>query len=255
MPGAGGSIRTAPGMTAPLTKRMGHEFCGAPPHYSTLQALRFGQVLGFRGSRQLSESVACSPLAARLGTPEEEAQWLSVIQWMAGAPDLDPAAVRPIIEFLQARFAADPCFSMKGRSVRALLELACEWRLRSQAPEGEEQSFRPSGFQAHQGPVSGAGDVIWVIDEILDSRALWVEGIAMHHCVHEYAYQIAEGECSIWSVRTVRGRGQMRALTVQVDHEMRAIVECCGPCNRAPSDAELSVLRFWAEENALRIDL
>src|SRR4051794_33692909 len=76
---------------------MAHHFVQAPHHLSVASALRWGQVRGLGGSKDLASAV----IATRLGHSfEDEAFWRTVIHFFANQPTLDPARVGPIVDYL-----------------------------------------------------------------------------------------------------------------------------------------------------------
>ena len=70
--GSGRNIRTAD-LPLPYTKKMAHEFLQAPDHFTVEAALRWGQVRGLGGSKELALAIA----ATRLGRSfESEDFWV-----------------------------------------------------------------------------------------------------------------------------------------------------------------------------------
>src|SRR5262249_47927660 len=63
----------------------------------------------------------------------------------------------------------------------------------------------------------------WTITEILTSRALFLEGQAMRHCVATYQERCVRRQVSIWSMQIETQRGQYRVLTIEVDLAKRTI--------------------------------
>ena len=88
--------------------------------------------------------------------------------------------------------------------------------------------------------------------ELLHPADLEEEGRCQHHCVAGYAWQVASRRCSIWSLRVNRSGSLRRVLTLQV-RPPGIIVQCRGRGNRAPTKEEREFVRFWSEENGLRV--
>ena len=83
--GLGRNIRTAD-IPLMLTKRMAHEFSLAPDHYSIDKALRWGQVRGLGGSKELARAI----VATRLGRSfEHEDFWRTVVHFFVNHPELE----------------------------------------------------------------------------------------------------------------------------------------------------------------------
>jgi hypothetical protein len=146
---------------------------------------------------------------------------------------------------------------MKGRTIRSLTRGMEEWH-RQLAMEKSLYGlrFEPSGlsegiWELKTRHGAGAGKIIWTMEEILCSKELQEEGRLMKHCVYSYTTTISKGICSIWSLRV---EGQ-RALTVEVDHGARKIVQARGKCNRPAKPAEINLLLRWARENRLEVGI
>ena len=94
---------------------------------------------------------------------------------------------------------------------------------------------------------------VWTITELLTSRALFLEGQAMRHCVATYAERCVRRQTSIWSMQVENKRGRHRLLTIEVDLPKRTICQARGKCNRLPQPAEREVMDRWAAQQGLRI--
>jgi PcfJ-like protein len=94
---------------------------------------------------------------------------------------------------------------------------------------------------------------VWTITEILTSRALFLEGQAMRHCVATYKEHCVRRQVSIWSMQVETQRGRQRALTIEVDIPKRAICQVRGKCNRWPSANERAIVERWAAGEGLRV--
>src|SRR5262249_17172258 len=140
--GLGRNIRTAD-VPLPMTKRMAHEFCQAPDHYTVDMALRWGQVRGLGGSKELARALG----ATRLGRSfEHEGFWRPVVHFLVHHGELGLAYVGPIVDYLYeqgfvpqedlieegelAIAPPQPNLSMKGRTPRSLLRQRAEWQAR-----------------------------------------------------------------------------------------------------------------------------
>src|SRR5687768_18237939 len=79
---------------------------------SVLQALRWGQVMGLGGVQRLARAVVASRLRDRL---PDEPFWLTVVQFLARHPMLDPHQVGPLVDYLFAqRFEREPARVVGG---------------------------------------------------------------------------------------------------------------------------------------------
>jgi hypothetical protein len=268
--GRGENIRTAK-LPLRLTKAMAHLFTRAPHHYSAVAALRWAQVRGLGGSQALARAVVGTRLGKVL---ENEEFWESVLHFFVNHPCLDLAQVGPVVDFLQyQRFewkegvSADgvfgkqppprPDYTMKGRTVASVLRQVEEWHKELGRETNQPSiSWRHAPFNEFrlvQGE-EGLGNMrMWTITEILTSRALFLEGQTMRHCVATYKERCIQRQVSIWSVQVETQRGRQRALTIEVDIPQRTIRQVRGKCNRLPSANERAIVERWAAVEGLRI--
>jgi hypothetical protein len=268
--GRGDSLRTA-GVPLPLTRAMAHQFTLAPHHYRVRQALRWAEVRGLGGSEPLARAVAATRLGREFG---QEDFWLSVLRFFVANPGMDTVHVGPIVDFLHhQKFVGKevfvpgqgvvheepprPDYSMKGRTVASLLRQVAQWHRELNAddrvPAVSWRRSRIGEFQYVEG--DGAAEALryWTIRELLDSAALFREGLALRHCVAVYAGPCARRETSIWSMQLDTGKGPRRALTVEVDLERSLVGQARGRANRRPRASERVVLERWAAREGLRV--
>jgi hypothetical protein len=260
--GAGGSLHDAVKtglMPVPLTRRMCHDVLRSPGESSLLAAVRRAQVRAAGGDASLSRTWNRTRAGGRLHNRQDEEFWQTVLDWLCRNPMLPHTEVGPLADYIENRRGESPGFSMKGRSVPAMLRGMREWH-RDLAKGGAlHGSFRPSGLQPMDIDRSrrvGSGTPIreiWHVREILDSRSLADEGRAMSHCVLSYARWIQSGECSIWTLTLEDDTGHWRRLTIEVRPSLRRIVQARGRFNRLPEERDRIALRAWAGRNNLEI--
>jgi hypothetical protein len=267
--GLGRNIRTAD-IPLRLTKRMAHEFSLAPDHYSVHMALRWGQVRGLGGSKELARSI----VATRLGRSfEHEDFWRTVVHFFVNHPELDPMHVGSIVDYLHdQRFVAyqefaeegpvsddppQPNLSMKGRTPRSLLWQLGEWHAWLRRTKRFQELRWPRStigeFRLEVEPHEGEPGC-WTIRQLLSSSELYREGVAMRHCVATYAWSCRYGSTTIWSMRFERGGRRHRALTIEVDTRTRTIWEASRRANARPSARHRSILEQWARQEGLKIE-
>ena len=269
--GRGGSIRTA-NLPLPFTRAMAHHFAQAPAHYTVAAALRWGQVLGLGGPRELARAV----VATRLGREfANEDFWLTVLRFFVLHPAMDLTHVGPVVDFLHAqRFAVRevfvpgqgvvrqgpprPDYAMKGRTVASLLRQVEEWhRQLGQDASTSARTWprsRVGEFQYLEGTEQQENLRCWTIRELLTSGELMQEGQAMRHCVACYVQDCVQRRTTIWSLQLDTGGGPRRALTVEVDPARKTIRQARGKGNRPPRQAERAVLETWAAREGLTSD-
>jgi hypothetical protein len=255
----------------PMTHRAAHFFLLAPEEFTVVAALRWGQIQALDGSESLARAVAETCLSE---LQEDEPFWLSVIHFFVNHPELPLSQVGPVVDYVRVRKsgfggnpALEPEFTMKGRTVEALLKRMAEWHeALARLDRKGRHTWSPSGIspleRIEKDPLS-SGTCYWRVVEIIDCMALAEEGRSMRHCVRSYQSACLKGETSIWSLRlsfsdnpTVR-----RLLTIQVNNQRRAIVQVRGNCNQPLSAMRghrrmmlaREVLRDWARQRNLGI--
>lgn len=240
-------------LPVPLTRRLCHRFLSLPADTpGIVKGLRIVQIDSYGGTHSLKNVLLQTALGRTLHSPESEIFWDTAIRWFCDNPMLDTAQVGPLMDYIYHCLAENPDFSMKGRSVVAMLNGMHEWHdTLSKIRRLKGVEFKPAGFEearwAYKTTDKPARDE-WTITEILSSKELAAEGTALRHCVYSYARSIAEGRCSIWSVR----KNDERMITVEVNNRTREIWQARGFCNRLPKPFEESVIRRWAALNNLK---
>jgi hypothetical protein len=269
--GSGRNIRKAD-LPLPYTKRMAHHFLEAPDHFTVEAALRWGQVRGLGGSKELARAV----IASRLGSSFESGDfWLMALHFLVNHPELDPIHVVPIVSYLyDQRFelqehldpssgevvwrSAQPNLSMKGRTPRSLLRQVADWQrdlsLRARRPVLRWPGSGIGGFRLAEPGLDGDGPRVWMIRELLSILELRAEGGAMHHCVADFVGCCLKGRSSIWSMTVEDREGPHRVLTIEVDPATRRVVQARRWCNEGPHPKDREVLGLWARARGLAVE-
>lgn len=265
--GIGKNIRTAD-LPLPLTSRGAHLFLLAPGDLSIDAAMRWGQAQALGAEPRLCRAL----VATRLAEPQEDEEfWKSVLHFFVNNPMLDPHHVGPIIDFIHnRRFQVqpvrgpfgdmvtgipEPLFSMKGRSVPALLLRVEEWhrelnREKRKAqlewePRPDIHPFEYVECDHEEHPI-----LYWTIHELTSRQELQEEGKTMRHCVASYDSSCASGNSSIWAlrVRTPLEEKARSVMTIEVHNHRRAIVQARGRCNKTSTARQAG---FWLKEAPL----
>jgi hypothetical protein len=261
---AGGSLYQAVKsglMPVPLTRAMCHELLSRGGEAGFLAAVRKVQVRAAGGSARLFAAWIGTRAGRRLHAREDEEFWQTVLAWFCANPMVPQADVAPLVDYIEHRRAEAPGFSIKGRSVLALMRALREWHghlAREKASAG--RTFPPCGLKRmdiDQTRVDGARRQIevWHFREILDAATLADEGRAMGHCVFAYAPRIERGECAIWTLTLEDNDGHWRRLTIEVRPALRQIVQARGRFNRLGEPRDLLALNAWATRNELEVRL
>lgn len=265
--GAGRNIRKAR-IPLPYTKMMAHHFTLAPDHFTVEMALRWGQVRGLGGAKDLAGAI----VATRLGRSfEHEDFWRTVIHFFINNPTIERSLIGPVVDYLHARrFVPEevlvedgervflgppqPDLSMKGRTPRSLSRQVAEWHERlKRPPRATTLRWGRSGIgeYRHEFEDEARGARCWTIRELLSSGELYREGEAMGHCVATYAGACARRETSIWSMR-FEGRGRrFRVATIEVEPSTRMLLQARGRGNSLPNAKVRSVMERWAGQEGL----
>lgn len=254
-----------------LTKKMAHCFMRAPDDVSIVQAMRWGQILGLGGCKRLARIILGTGLGESF---EHDEFWLTVIRWLIAHPMLDLEHVGPMIDYLRhQRFVPEVCYvgpgqdeevrpsqpalSMKGRTPEALIRKVNQWH-RSLASDNRHQvqQWAPHGLKGLEfveGSKKGDNLKLWTIRELLSSKALFVEGRQLKHCVATYASSCARGHCSIWTMEVETLKGRSKLLTIEVLKGSQLICQIRGKANRLPTGKEEQIIRRWADSTGLRV--
>jgi hypothetical protein len=246
-----------------FTRMMAHAFLQAPTDLTVEEALRWSQVIGMGGDEALARSLLATPLGDSF---ENEEFWVTVVQFFANNPMLDPSQVGPMVDFIryhkyqpQETVAEGgrieygppplPDFSMKGRTVAALLQRMDEWHERLAKESRIHRTwFRPSGISSfdYEEPMGDNDDSArrWTIRELLSSKELQMEGRAMSHCVGSYSGSCARGSTSIWSLQVeFPDHTTQHVLTIAVKNDTRAITQVRGKRNAPPTGKATGIKR------------
>ena len=260
--GAGGSPRMA-GAPIAMSKQQIEFFAEVPAAWTMPEHVwRIRAYLDARGlgaAPEQARDLGLSNLGdSRLSglIAERRAFWLSVLRFLIRHPEFPVRQVNQLTDFLAAQkfgqHAPAPGMSMKGRSPIGLLREMLIWQDAVARGATFRGAFKPSGRKGFETDAAdGAG--VWTIVELLSSREVLEEGLAMRHCVANYIGHCAMGRTSIWSLKRVSRTGRAtRRLTLEVDFTGQ-IAQARGLGNRWPTAEEKDVLRRWAEAETLTI--
>ncbi len=261
-----------------MTRRMEREFLRAPHDLSAVEALRYAQVLGMGGERDLAGAV----LDTRLGMETQNDDfWRTVIGFFIREHEkgMSLEHVGPIVDCLQGlRFTRTsvetnrgreyrkpprPDLEMKGRNLRSVLAMVEQWHeeLAKTNPRNGKV-WRPSRFRDFQfleyrdvrdDRERGIRRVVitWKLQELLSSEELFREGRAMRHCVSLYDRDCAHGRASIWSLTREQEGVTRRRLTIEVDPRTARIRQVQGPRNTRPDPTGDAIVQRWMRREGL----
>lgn len=255
----------------PLTRQMARHFLSAPKEYLIEEALRWGQVRGMGGSRQLVQSL----LGSRIGTNfENHSFWIATIHWLIRHPSFDHVQIGPLIDYihqtqlgnasletnaaLQEREFEKPTFQIQGQTPASLLQRIHRWhgelRQQNNQPNLGWFSSGIGSFEFSEGVLTSGTSRIWTIIELLSRKELFLEGQTLRHCVARYDQACAHGGSSIWSLGVAKNNGcRKRVLTIEVTNRTKVICQVRGKANRFASQKEMEIIGRWARQEQLTV--
>jgi hypothetical protein len=266
--GMGKSLRTI-GFPIKLSKRMAHEFAGAPAQFSIEFALRWSQVRGLGGTDELAYAIA----STRLGNDfDNDDFWITVIHLFINTHRINLGQVGGIVDYLndqkfeperviigeETEINLDPLqpeLTIKGRTVASLMRRVEEWRALRRPTNPQRRYFHWGRSNLGEYRREGEDGLAWTIRELLDSDELAAEGKAMQHCVALYADSCAKRNSTIWSLGSEAAGGRQRVLTVEVDPKTKRVVQASMKRNEDPDEPCKSILNEWAIQEGLKVEL
>ena len=263
--GMGKNIRTAKGLPCTLSKKEAHFFLKAPPDYTIIEAVRWGQVHALGGNIRLMHALRETRLMSFF---EYNEFCLQVIRFFIKHPMLDTVHISPIIDYIwnqkyqnrrvivergreTEQGPPQPNFSMTGRTPESLLKQVERWhRQLGKESKGRKLEWvhsRHADFTLRQGKIEKGNLKEWRIDNLVTLEELKAEGRAMKHCVASYADSCARGACSIWSLN-MNGKK-----LISIELRKTNISQMRGKYNRIPDTKEMNVIKQWATIEGLSI--
>ena len=266
-------------LCVPLTKKMVNLFLDNKAGTPLQSALRMAQVAAYlEDNRSRARSLHSALMATPLGRGQSmrETFWAEVIHWFTRQSMMDHSEVGPFYDFIQEQKAQDAKWSIKGRNANSLGREVARWHTaltkvrKVQGTKFPESGILPGRWMV---PSQKGSDFRWlyVVEEILGTKALAEEGRQMKHCVYSYARSIMSGRCSIWGLRRTLHRvhthwdaenlkelktyipdgGMERLITIEVTNKSRKIVQQQGKMNRRPHSTHVKFVDKWVSERGL----
>jgi len=258
-----------------MTRRMESFFLAAPDHFTIEEAMRYSQVLGLGGDKDLADAV----IATRLGGDlSHEDFWETVIRFFVSTNGMTTEHVNPIVDFLHyIKFAkrevatekgivvlGPPCpeFSMKSRSLRSVMRMVRRWHGDlAKCKNNARLSWRRSSIrdfvylEETRDSDSNRLQRIWSISQLLSGAQLLDEGRTMGHCAGIYSLACYKGRTTIWSMKQELNQATRRVLTIEVDPKTRCIRQARAKYNRMPNKHALEILKKWAARDGLTVGI
>jgi hypothetical protein len=266
---AGNSLRTAPGLPLPLTKRMAHECMRAPAGLTVSEALRFGQVRGLGGTNRLATAI----VATRLGSAfAHDDFWRTFVLFCVRHRVDDAGRVTAMVDFVHehrhgAGVVVDergrrsemaplhPGLSMHGRTPESLQKQIDAWhgRLGTLRVHDAHVRWPASGVVGYCSVTDAGepGECTWQVRELCTALELRRESAIMRHCAQSYVARCQRGETAIFALTWKQGERTESIATIEV--RGGKVVQARGRANRALTAAAREHVRRWAQAAALPI--
>jgi len=251
---SGGSVHKAC-TAAFMTKKETHRFLGLAHTESFVEAVWFTLARSFTDDAGVAHRMR---IAAQ---SYEDPFWREALRLFCLNP-VPLARLNDMIDFLRQAHAADPTYTVRGRTLRSVAEQVEQWhRAVNRARRMGEARWPGVDLEDATFRNCGAGRerrVDWRFTQITSSHALAEEGTTMHHCVYSYQALCIGGGASIWSLKTrpadpTDRAPWRRALTIEMDNAARRLVQLRGYANRPMNNDERQIVSRWASENGLSV--
>jgi PcfJ-like protein len=232
-----------------LSRQETHHFLAAPAGLTTDRAFWYAIARAHGADVSTALRVAQTKLAEHsVGAPF----WRDAARFFARQPTT-LAEMNDLIDFIRVAKAEDDGFTLKGRTLAALLRRMHEWHHALQ----KEQAICGGSWAGSPLPDieyrAGRDDklAIWRFRQIKTGNDLFQEGQRMRHCVASYKERCIKGEVSIWSLACEYPLGHFnKGVTIEL-RKSGMIVQCRGVANRLPYANEAAMVQRWAREHGL----
>lgn len=262
----GANLRKVVAEPLPLNKKMAHFALQAPSHYNYNEAAWRGLILSLNGSKVLVKAwLKLLPLVEK----EEFAFWQNAFAFLVNYPFANTKQAKRVIRYIQAQkfgarqkvdyyvakqAAENPDFSLKGRSFKQLLQLVKDYEARQNA---RYISWKGSAIPDFEWK-NGKQEKGYEIRQLFNTKEIIAEGQIMRNCVATYTRECVEGTSSIWTMRHWQGECEKPCLTIELEVQeggKEVVIQALGKTNRRAKPQEMQVVRRWAKENGLEINL
>lgn len=263
-----------------LSRKSAHLFANGSDRFGVRDTLRWSQLQAAGCEDKLAVRILRS--TSRFEFPHDF--WLELSSFLQKVAAVEPgrwerSIVAPDFAEMQAiaRFAyeqkfGDPSrvlgyrtlsdeplqddFTLRGRTLRSLRNHMENWRNEVNLPPRHIPKVPTSWAAAGPKPMEFRfGQSQWHIIEITDVHELRREGLLMHHCVATYHRDCAHGASSIWSLRQQTGDRTTPKVTIEYRPLTKKITQAKACHNQCPNLFQTTMIRSWAAENGIGIEL
>lgn len=185
-----------------------------------------------------------------ISRPSYTCFWYETVAWMISKRDqLTDEQCSQLLDWAmhlhteaEQGYTHQQYFTWKGRQVRSVIEQSTEYHARIRSGNAYRPNYRwdSHGWNWQYRDFAG---LQWKFVELLSSRELQDEGMAMRHCVGGYDGRCVAGASAIVSLR----QGENRRLTIEIAPRVLKIVQARGERNRSETREEATVIRAWLD--------
>jgi hypothetical protein len=248
--GRGDSVHSLVIVPAGFTAKMAHAFRNTPRQFTIVQAIRRAQALGSSATPARAEAIAWAHELEHFQNP---AFSLAVIQFAARVEaHIAFDALQSALVYLNAMYAADNGYSLRGRTWTSVAKRAAEYHAELAKKRAAEQfsDWELCGVKDYEVEKESG---IFRIMQLGTSQALYDEGAEQSHCVADYAYDCTIGSVAIFSLRKYIPGEECCAIlaTIEVAIETMAIVQAKAKFNEEPSEEAFAIMMGWANAEGL----
>lgn len=234
-----------------------------------ISAMRRAQCQVRGGSSRLVHAIQTSFLGREIFIATQRAEfWDTVIHWFCNHDGMwDKDTTHHVLDYIRFQHTENANFSMKGRTPEALMKATEQWQRQLQkmkvAKGSENYEILPiqpweSVKRMETGHPGVVNEEQWTIVQIKNSKDLLKEGRGLNHCVYSYHSQVVGGRTAIFSLRYKEIKffvctEEKPLITIELNRNMRSIVQARGTGNRAMTYKERELVREWADLNGFRI--
>lgn len=176
--------------------------------------------------------------------------------------NLDEREQRRLLGFIDHKLYEMNNFSLKGRTLKAILQLSHEYYAQQALRELEmrqqmrDDSILKWGTSKHQEWNYRHEEAWYAIFELQTSYDLEEESSQMQHCVRSYANNCAKGLCYIWSLkRKLHDNNNWVSLATLEMNQYSQLVQIKAKFNQRPKEAYMDMIKDWTKQEKLEISL
>ncbi len=246
----GESIRKQVNLPCTLTKRAAHIFIQLPCNtgLTVKQAIIYSALLANEVRNDFAKLIT-----QRIYLYDHIDYWITTLSILFHK-GLDTLPLYEVIDYISDQvFRKKRNIDFKTKKLLNLYDDMEAWHyqllLKRNYYKKEVFTFKTTPIQEFQ---IKKEDKVFKIVQVKNTKALYLEGQLLHHCVVTYNELCAKGICVIFSLRCgINNKQTYPRVTIEVRDQK--IVQKRGVRNRRCTPQEDEIIQIWANENRLRI--